>query len=117
MSNTTGATDQTPDLRHHRKYNPTAEVTDLLKLVVQFLVGPEPFGNEATYRRSTLKDFRAPNHDRILGDAAHHPVEITAIQCLELHAHKLDRVGCRGLLGHLPASIPDGTPTALPAAF
>jgi hypothetical protein len=102
------AANQTPVLNHHCKHNPTAEVTDLLKLEVQFLVGPEPLLKEATYRRSTLEANQTPVQDHIFGDAAHHPVEITAIESLNLLAHKLNQVGRRGLLGHLPASIPDG---------
>jgi hypothetical protein len=42
----------------------------------------------------------------IFGDAAHHPVEITAIQSLKLLAHKLNQVDARGLLRHRPPSIP-----------
>src|SRR4051812_9477831 len=104
------AANETPVLNHHCKHNPTAEVTDLLKLEVQFLVGPEPVLKEATYRRSTLEEAANPTpvEDHIFGDAAHHPVEITAIESLNLLAHKLNQVGRRGLLGHLPASIPDG---------
>src|SRR4029077_1981195 len=100
LSNVTVATNQTPVLNPHRKHNPTAELSDLLKLEVQFLVGPEPFVEEATYRRSTLDHVRPPVQDRIFGDAAHHPVEIAAIESLNLHAHKLNQVGRRGLLGH-----------------
>jgi hypothetical protein len=102
-------TDQTPVLTHHGKHNPTAEVADLLKLEVQFLVGPEPIVKEGAYRRSTLDEFGTPVQDHILGDVAHHPVEITAIQSLNLLAHKLNQVGRGGLLGHLPASIPGRT--------
>ena len=102
------AANQTPVLNHHSRHNPTAEVTDLLKLEVQFLVGPEPLLKEATDRRPTLDEVRPPVQDRIFGDAAHHPVEITAIQSLKLLAHKLNRIGRRELLAHLPASIPDG---------
>src|SRR6266513_3113650 len=105
------AANQTPVLYHHCKHNPTAEVADLLKLEVQFLVGPEPLLKEATYRRSTLDEVRPPVQDPIFGDAAHHPVEITAIQSLKLLAHKLNRIGRRELLAHLPASIPDGQTT------
>jgi hypothetical protein len=108
LSNTAVTTNQTPVLTHHSKHNPTAEVADLLKLEVQFLVGPEPIVKEAAYRRSTLDEFGTPVQDHIFGDVAHHPVEITAIQSLNLLAHKLNRVRRGGLLGHLPASIPNG---------
>jgi hypothetical protein len=99
---------QTRVLTHHCEHDPTAEVTDLLELEVQFLVGPEPLLEEATDRRLTLDELHPPVQDRSFGDAAHHPVDITAIQSLNLVAHKLDRVGRRGLLGHPPPSIPDG---------
>jgi len=108
LSNMAIAADQTPVLNHHCKHNPTAEVTDLLELEVQFLVGREPLVKEATYRRSTLDEVRPPVQDPIFGDVAHHPVEITAIQSLNLLAHKLNRIGRRELLAHLAASIPDG---------
>jgi mannose-6-phosphate isomerase-like protein (cupin superfamily) len=104
----TVAANRTPVLNHHGKHNPTAEVTDLLELEAQFLVGPEPVLKEATDRRSTLEVVSPPVQDHIFGDAAHHPVEITAIQSLKLLAHKLNRIGRRELLAHLPASIPDG---------
>jgi len=102
------AANQPPVLDHHSKHDPTAEVTDLLELEVQFLVGPEPLVKEGTYRRSTLDEVRPPVQDPILGDVAQHPVEITAIQSLNLLAHKLNRTGRRELLAHLTASIPDG---------
>jgi hypothetical protein len=108
LSNVTVAANRTPVLNHHGKHNPTAEVTDLLELEAQFLVGPEPVLKEATDRRSTLEVVSPPVQDHIFGDAAHHPVEITAIQSLKLLAHKLNRIGRRELLAHLPASIPDG---------
>jgi hypothetical protein len=78
----------------------TAEVTDFLKLEAQFLVGPEPFLKEAADRGLTLEGLNPPVQDHIFGDAAHHPVEITAIQSLNLLAHKLLQVGRRGLLSH-----------------
>src|SRR5262249_30985377 len=97
---------QTPVLNHHCKHNPSAEVTDFLKLEVQLLVGAPPLLNEVTYRRSTLLEARPPVQDPIFGDAAHHPVEITAIQSVNLLTHKLDRLGRRGLGGHRASSIP-----------
>src|SRR4051794_40926925 len=100
------AANQTPVLDDDGKDNPTAEVTDLLKLEIQFLVGPEPVHKEATYRRSTLHEFDPPVQDHIFGDAAHHSVEITTLQSLNLLAHKLNQVGRGGLPSHLPASIP-----------
>ena len=112
LSNMAVAASRTPVLNHHCKHNPTAEVTDLLELEVQFLVGPEPVLKEATDRRSTLDELRPPVQDRIFGDAAHHPVEITAIQSLKLLAHKLNRVGRRGLLRHRPRSIPQAQDSA-----
>jgi hypothetical protein len=105
LSNMSVATNQTPVLDHDRKHNSTAEVTDLLKLVVQFVVGVEPFFNKATDRCSSLDEVGPAVQDRILGDAPHHPVEITAIRSLELLAHKLNRIGRRGLLGHRLPSI------------
>jgi hypothetical protein len=107
LSNVAVGTNQTPVLNHHSKHHPTAEVADLLELEVQFLVGPEPIVQEAADRSSTLEEVGTPVQDRIFGDAAHHPVEITAIQSLNLLAHKLNQVGRGGLLGHLLASIPD----------
>ena len=81
LSNMAGAANQTPVLNRHCKHNPIAEVTDLLKLVVQFLVGPEPVLKEATYRRSTLDEVRPPRpRPHLRRRRAHHPVEITAIQ-------------------------------------
>src|SRR5690349_21505576 len=96
------AASQTPILNHHGKHNPTAEVTDLLELEAQFLVGREPVLKEATDRRSTLEGVNAPVQDHIFGDVAHHPIEIAAVQSLELLAHKLNRIGRRELLAHLP---------------
>ncbi len=91
LSNTTGATNQTPVLNHHSKHNPTAEMTDLLKLEVQFLVGPEPVLKEAAYRGSTLEELGPPVQDPIFGDAAHHPVGVTSIQSLNLLAKRRGR--------------------------
>ena len=54
LSNMTVAANRAPVLNHHGKHNPTAEVADLLKIEAQFLVAPESFLKEATYRRSTL---------------------------------------------------------------
>jgi hypothetical protein len=95
LSNLAVAANRTPVLDHDGKHNPTAEVTDLLELEAQFLVGPEPFLKEVAYRRSTLEGLNPPVQDHIFGDAAHHPVEITAIQSLNLLAHKLNQVGRR----------------------
>ena len=70
LSKATGATNQTTVLNDHGEHNPIPEVTYLLELVVQFLVGPEPLVKEATDRRSTLDEARAPVQDPIFGDAA-----------------------------------------------
>jgi hypothetical protein len=91
LSNVTVAADQTPVLAYPGKHDPTAEVTDLVKLVVEFLEGPEPVVNEATYRRSTLEvvSRRPPVKDRILGDVVNTPStprRFTAASCLRTSA-------------------------------
>src|SRR5262249_2489125 len=110
LPHTALAANEAPVLNHHCKHDPTAEVTDLLELVVQFLVGAEPLVEEAAYRRSALDEARPPVQDPVFDDAAHHAVEIAAIQSLDLPAHELNRIGARELFVHLPASIPDGPP-------
>src|SRR5439155_383958 len=108
LSKVTGAANRTPVLDDHSKHNPVAEVADLLKLEVQFLVRVKPVLKEATNRRTALEEgaCRPPVKNRILSEAADHRVEITAIRSLRRPAHKLHQVGGRGFLGHRPASIP-----------
>src|SRR6202035_1759220 len=95
-------------LEDHSKHNSVAEVVDLLKLELQLLIHAEPALNEGTNRRLAFEDVpqRPPLKDRIDSKAAHHRIDITAIRGLKLPAHTLHRVGGRGLLRHLAASIP-----------
>jgi hypothetical protein len=107
LPNVTGGASRPSLLEDHSKHNSVAEVVDLLKLELQFLIHAEPALNEGTNRGLAFEDVpqRPPLKDRIHSKAAHHRIDITAIPSLKLPAHKLNQVGGRGLLGHRPPSM------------
>jgi hypothetical protein len=107
LSKVTGAASRATILSDHGKHNPIAEVADFLKPELQLLVRAKPVLKEAANGSPSLEAVpqRPPVEGRIFGEAAGYSVEITAIRSLKRPAHKLDRVGGRGLLGHRPASI------------
>jgi len=109
-SKVTGAASRTSVLNDHGKHNPVAEVADFLKPELQLLVRAKPVLKEAANGRPTLDGGpHAPAVEgRILGEAAGHGVEITAIRSLKRPTHKRHQVRGRGLLGHRPVSIPQG---------
>src|SRR5207244_1396845 len=115
LLNVTGDASRPSLLEDHSKHNSVAEVVDLLKLELQFLIQAEPALNEGTNCRLAFEDVpqRPPLKDRIHSKAAHHRIDITAIRSLELPAHKLHQVGGRGLVRHRPPSIPPARPEGM----
>src|SRR5271165_5879271 len=93
----------------HRKHHPIAEVPALQNLLLVLLESADPIFKEAADRRRSLVGAKRRLRcipDCIGGVDAHRSVEVTATVRLVGLPRKLHQVGGRGLLGHLPASIP-----------
>src|SRR5688572_27371667 len=104
----TGATGRNTLLDDHGEHNPTAEVADVLKLELQFLVRAEPVLEEAANRHAPLEGIpcaHPPLKDCIGSVEADHRVQVAPVCGLEGNAREFNKVGGRGLLGHDSVSI------------
>src|SRR5438067_13077324 len=99
LLNVTGDASRPSLLEDHSKHNSVAEVVDLLKLELQFLIQAEPALNEGTNCRLAFEDVaqRPPLKDRIHSKADHHSIDITAIPRLILPARTHQLGGVRGV--------------------
>jgi hypothetical protein len=96
----------------HRKHDPVVEDDELFDFEAKLGEIAEPFVQEATNCRSAFDDLE-PRKERIGSEEAHYRVDVTPIHSLEDNAHKLSRVGDRGLLRHRALKYPGPPPSRL----